>query len=104
MAPDFLKTQQQFKETPLCRNVFADLSGRLIISKENNFTPQRQLCCSVAEMVILPYSAVIFRLLLFWRANLVQREAGRVFVHASLRGLSPEPGLPQASWADGGKK
>lgn len=88
----------------MCRNAFADLSGRLIISKENNFTPQRRFRSSVAEMVILPYSAVIFRLLLFWRADPVQREAGQVFVHASLCGLSPKPGLPQASWADGGKE
>ena len=41
VVPGFLKKQHKFNNTPLCKSVFADLSRRLKISKENNSTIQR---------------------------------------------------------------
>ena len=45
VVPGFLKKQHKFNNTLLCKSVFADLSRRLTISKENSSTMQRWFCC-----------------------------------------------------------
>lgn len=39
-------------------------------------------------VILLPYCVIIFRFLLFWRADLVQRKVGQILIRVSLCDLS----------------